>query len=692
MGAYNDPNHPPQITLNAQQTGSRRSVCIGVVMPPRSTTKILTLYYNILRAEPKQIIKFSQHLRTYAMSTFKPEPLFDAADFDKYQWTEILGRVSLKECRNYSNEFRTEAAIHQSSGDTLAQKIFEFLSQINSIVMEPLEPQNVSYIEKIIDESLSEKELFILRDLVGKTDDPEMKARIADILWICKKQDPERNRPIQMAREAVKAYLQSAKTLENVENWMNCYARLKRAAQLAPLIDGKKNTEMRLEIVEHINDLINRYTMVENEFLTGCAMKLLQEDLRKSLSAIQTDLPGYAKKCAELAAQKAIFAENFQDYHKAFYQKKAYRQIEGEWYRISYDKESELNARLQHGEVEVWYAQQALINNEPNSYAVAAGRIENAIAAFKKVEDTFGRRQSTSERMQELHKEMLAYQKQSMSQRASVAFAEPDDFCDPEMQEAARELVKGKSLREALYSLAFSYKLIHTVEDLEVKAKEEMQSYKFLHLIPTASIDGEGKTKSISGNDENDLKNTMFQIAKFYQGWYGLNFIVPACDQICSEHTVTLEDLSFVFHENSFIPKGREPLYAQGLIAGLKGDPVIAAHLLIPQVENSLRHILKQNGSIASKRETIQDDFLLHEVLSSPDLMSILKMDIIFSLKGLLVERMGSNLRNEICHGLLNYERFFTSELPYFWWLTLRQCLVTTYRQWADEKEGEKLG
>lgn len=641
---------------------------------------------QILRAEPKQTIKFGQPLPTYTMSTFKPEPLFDVADFDKYQWTEIPKRVSLQECRSYSKKFRIEAAIHQSSGDTLAKKIFEFLSHITSIVMSPLEPQNVSYVEKIVDKSLSENEILVLRELVGKTDNPEMKARIADILWICKKQDLERSRPIQMAREAVKAYLQSAKTLENVENWMNCYTRLKRAAQLAPLIDGKKNTEMRLEVVEHINDLIDRYTTVENEFLTGSAMKVLQEDLRKSLSTIQTDLPDYAKKYAELAAQKANFAENFQDYHKTFYQKKAYRQIESEWYKISNDKESELNARLQLGEVEVWYAQQAVVNNEPNFYDVAAGRTKKAIAVFKKVEDTFGRRQNTSERMQELHKEMLVYQKQSMSQMTNVSFAEPDGCCDLEMQETARILVKGQSLREALYSLAFGYRLIHTVEDLEAKAKEEMQSYKSLHLIPTASIDGEGKTKAVSGNGENDLKSTMLQIAKFYQGWYGLNFIVPACNQICSEHTVTLEDLSFVFHENSFIPKAREPLYAQGLIAGLKGNSVIAAHLLIPQVENSLRHILKQNGSIASKRKTIQDDFLLHEVLSSPDLMSILKEDIIFTLKGLLVERMGSNLRNEICHGLLDYQCFFTSELPYFWWLTLHLCLVPTYRQWADEK------
>jgi hypothetical protein len=623
------------------------------------------------------------------MSQPKPEPLFDAADFDKYQWTEILDRVSPKQCRNYNEEFWAKAKAYQSSGDTLAQEIFKFLSETTSIVMEPLEPQNPSYIEKIIYESLSEKHLFILRELIGKIDDAEMKARVADILWICK-QDPERARPIQMAREAVKAYLQSARNLESVENWMDCYARLKRAAQLAPLIDGKKNTEMRCEVVEYINDLINRYATVENEFLTGSAMKVLQEDLRKSLSTIQIDLPSYAAKYAAAAAQKAVFAEEFQDYHKAFYQKTAYRQIESEWYKIANDKEAERNARLHLAEVEVWYAQQALVGNEPNSYGVAAGRIGSAIAAFKKIEDTFGQRQDTSERIQDLHKQMLDYQKQSMSQTDSIAIAEPNDFCDPEMQQVARELVRGKPLRDALYSLAFGCKLIRSTEDLQAEAEQDMESYKLSHLVPTVFVDEEGKTKAVSGNGEDELKNTMFRIAKFYQGWYGLNFIVPACNQICSEHDVTLEDLSFIVYENSLIPEGREPLYAKGLMAGLQGDIVIAAHLLIPQLENSLRHILKQNGSIASKRETIQDNFLLHEVLNSPDLKQVLTENIIFTLKGLLVERMGSNLRNEICHGLFDYARFFTPELAYFWWLTLYLCLVPTYRQWADENKEER--
>jgi hypothetical protein len=96
---------------------------------------------------------------------------------------------------------------------------------------------------------------------------------------------------------------------------------------------------------------------------------------------------------------------------------------------------------------------------------------------------------------------------------------------------------------------------------------------------------------------------------------------------------MSLDDLSFIVDENPFIPQGREPLYARGLLAGLQGAPVIAAYLLIPQLENSLRHLLKQHGFIASKPEVIQDDYLLNKVLYSPDLKEVLTEDIILIIK-----------------------------------------------------------
>jgi hypothetical protein len=46
------------------------------------------------------------------------------------------------------------------------------------------------------------------------------------------------------------------------------------------------------------------------------------------------------------------------------------------------------------------------------------------------------------------------------------------------MQQVARDLVKGKSLRDALYSLAFESNLIDNIEEIETQAKQGIEKYK----------------------------------------------------------------------------------------------------------------------------------------------------------------------------------------------------------------------
>jgi hypothetical protein len=158
--------------------------------------------------------------------TKKIKPLFDIADFEKYQWLDVPASANLKQCKDYSKEFKERAKIYELNSDSLAQEIFNFLDDITSNFMEPLGLYGQSYTEKFINESLSEQHLFILRELVLQINDSEMKARVTDILWICKR-DSEKARPIKMAKEAVQAYLQSARILEDVKNEYDCCVRLK---------------------------------------------------------------------------------------------------------------------------------------------------------------------------------------------------------------------------------------------------------------------------------------------------------------------------------------------------------------------------------------------------------------------------------------------------------------------------------
>ena len=54
---------------------------------------------------------------------------------------------------------------------------------------------------------------------------------------------------------------------------------------------------------------------------------------------------------------------------------------------------------------------------------------------------------------------------------------------------------------------------------------------------------------------------------------------------------------------------------------------------------------------------------------------------IAFYLQGLLVEHHGSNLRNEMAHGLLDDGQMGTEECMYLWALTLRLCCMRLREQ-----------
>ncbi|MEH2118725.1 DUF4209 domain-containing protein [Nostoc sp.] len=126
------------------------------------------------------------------------------------------------------------------------------------------------------------------------------------------------------------------------------------------------------------------------------------------------------------------------------------------------------------------------------------------------------------------------------------------------------------------------------------------------------------------------------------------------------------------------MPPDREHLFAKGLYAGLTGDFFTSTHILIPQIENSIRYLLRKQGALPSKIDIdkgIQDERDLNTTLfprNYPQINSIFDEDTLFDLQGLLIERSGSNLRNRMAHGLINDDGFSSPIMSYLWWVTLR--------------------
>lgn len=118
-------------------------------------------------------------------------------------------------------------------------------------------------------------------------------------------------------------------------------------------------------------------------------------------------------------------------------------------------------------------------------------------------------------------------------------------------------------------------------------------------------------------------------------------------------------------------------IVARGLHAGLNGDFVVSTHLLVPQLEESVRYLLAQTGIIASSLDDagVQEEIDLNRTLCSSKfaepLAEILGKDIVFEMRTLLVERFGANLRNDMAHGLVDHDSFYSPSARYLWWLAL---------------------
>ncbi len=119
---------------------------------------------------------------------------------------------------------------------------------------------------------------------------------------------------------------------------------------------------------------------------------------------------------------------------------------------------------------------------------------------------------------------------------------------------------------------------------------------------------------------------------------------------------------------SKFIPQDRLQLFVQGLYLGFKGDFSLAAHVLLPQMENSFRHIAQQHDVITTKlAEAIQHESTMGGILEK--IKPHTETDLWQELNHFLVDGIG--FRNEAMHGLLSHGQMYHYGI-YLWWLCLK--------------------
>jgi hypothetical protein len=608
---------------------------------------------------------------------FKSIPL-SRADFDERNWQEISEGCPEKECLSYEPLFFAKAKEAETAGDLKGYEVFTLLGAVSSFMLrsdsndEPFAPKAVFRNSRsAILEDIPDSHLEALKDIASTIKDAEMRARVADVVWITK-------RDFRMAELAVEAYLESAKTLEDPNNWPACVDRIERATRIAVSL-GSKN-RCFAAVFTHIESVLDKYVGEDPLFLSAKMMQLLLEFGQ-----------GDPKKYGALAEKAASRAESENNWHRA----RTYWEIKAQWQDREKNLDAKRNALLNAAETYVKEAESALTRQSP-SYMVASAHLEKAIEAQRRI--------GNKPRAEELHQLLLKYQAESVKELKPLSTnMEASDKVRAAIDEAV-SAVKGKSFHDALFELALRLKL-PTMGSLRKQAEKSAREHPLQHLITAFTVDGQGKVigrrPSMLSNDPDEVEEAL-RAEMFFQASFSETIDVqwvlrPVMHQIVLEHSPRLTDFLAVVSNHPLVPDGREMLYAKGLQAGMRSDLDIAAHFLIPQFEHSVRYVLAQSGIITSSidQEGIQQEYDLNKTLYMPAVKEAFGADVVFHLQRILVERLGGNLRNRMAHGMMSSNEFFSVPVAYLWWLILKLiCLpVIAYQRKKDaEGSGSSVG
>jgi hypothetical protein len=305
---------------------------------------------------------------------------------------------------------------------------------------------------------------------------------------------------------------------------------------------------------------------------------------------------------------------------------------------------------------------------------VAAHYIARAIEAFRRLG-------GENARIMELHRRLISHQQAAVADMKELS-AEAD--IGP-LVRATEARFKGRPFMDSLLMLAASIRPPNK-EHLRERVERHAKEFPLQHLFPLIIAGPTGLTTDTSptistGDPSERDKAVEFHMHREAGADHLMTvaaLIEPARRVILHEHRCDLDEIAQLVESNPFVPEDRCLLVARALHAGLNGDFMVFAHLMMPQLENSIRHILKQRGVVTSTlaSDGVQEERDLGALLYLPECEAILGADLTFDLRGVLIERAGSNFRHQLAHGLLSDDDTRSSVAIYLWGLSLYLCAV----------------
>lgn len=573
---------------------------------------------------------------------------------------EAIKEAGGLEDQHLSSAFQKKNESTPNSGWALLMQVFGFHFRAGN-VSEPFGPMMVMDGRRsMIPDDLSEAELDKLQSTLEAVSDPEYRARVADVLWL-------RRRDAKAARVAVEAYIAAGMRVEDSEHWVGSMERYERGLRLARQIDPKG--DLPKTVLSHLQDRVVHYDGSDPLFFSCKALEFLAEfrfgDFEK--------LAGIAGRVADKSRGEKHFARA-----------RSYFEIQAKLLRLAKDNDAAEAALVASAETFVEEAE----DRESAGAAIAAHVFwEDAVRAFRD-------RPSLRARIPELQRRLADAGKKTLSEMKSVGHA----MDIRELVEMTEGEFRGLQLDDALLKFTTFNSLIDP-EKLRAEVISSAQKYPLQSLFDAAIYDEGGRKiavrPSIHGADEKTqekaIEGLMDQHARIQRNLIICGYVAPALRTILGEHTFTEADIERLIADSAFIPKDRMPLFIRAIMEGLRWDFCAALHFFVPQAENSLRYILEQCGVVPRNIDAdgVETVWSVERTLDHPILREQLGESFIFELQSLLAGRFGPNIRNSLAHGLFSANALNSESAFYLWWVLLRLTLIPTAAMKAYQERSD---
>ncbi len=573
-------------------------------------------------------------------------------------WEVVLDGVSGKGYASTSQALR-EAALRACNEDNRARgKVLQLLSESCSMMLSP-EKRNDPFdpifadggMRSIVADDFADAEICFFNEIIDSISRPLLRGRLADLVWVRNKSFGVKN-----ALDAIDNYRQLPL---DVDTWFTdgeqCWQRAIDLSRMIRGTAGDRLDKMETSIIEALKS-----ATVEDKFFSYRLAHTL-----KSNGLGRSEATTVAEKLESLAGEFGKAGD--------FHASESFYNASADWYRRTGDSDKAIDMTVAQAEAFVDEASARLSSGSP-SYGVAASFVEDAIQVYRTIPRDQRHRHQVDQRLRDLRLRLSDYGKRASDEMATVS---GDEIDVSDSIEWARGAVSGKSVEEALATFAN----LHHVSATKLR-KSAIESLSNRALIPpkvVTTYDGRVsiKTPGLSGTtpSEEDELEIRAEMSRFH---YGPQvsvavqaMILPALNVLTLEHRLREIDFIELARRSPIVPIGREVLFGKALAQGFNLDFATSLHLLTPQIENMVRFHLKaaQVSTTHLDQDGIETENGLSALVDIPQTTAIFGEDLTFEIKVLFCDQLGSNLRNNVAHGLLNDQQVHSIDAIYAWWL-----------------------